>query len=77
VIFIKVDVDKCKAVARAQKISAMPTFKFFKHNTVYHMFSGASAQMIEKAIQTYVPAEAEPNPNVKSSGGGGSGCVVM
>jgi thioredoxin 1 len=79
VIFIKVDVDKCKAVAQAQNISAMPTFKFFKHNTLYHMLRGASAQMIEKAIQTYAPAEAEPNPNVESSdgGGGGSGCVVV
>lgn len=61
VVFIKVDVDSCKAVARSQKISAMPTFKFFKRGILFHRFCGASVQAIEQGIQTYSPADAEPN----------------
>lgn len=72
VIFIKVDVDKCKDVARAQSISAMPTFKFFKNGTLYYMFRGASAKQLEDGIKTYSAADTEPNLNAESTG-----CVLL
>jgi thioredoxin len=75
VIFIKVDVDKCKDVARAQGISAMPTFKFFKNETLYHMFRGASVKQLEDAIKTYSAANAEPNPNANAEST--TGCVLL
>ena len=72
VIFIKVDVDKCKDVARAHSISAMPTFKFFKHGKLYYQFRGASVKQLEDGIATYSADNAEPNPNADSMG-----CVVL
>mmetsp|Transcript_16210 Transcript_16210/g.21500 ORF Transcript_16210/g.21500 Transcript_16210/m.21500 type:complete len:128 (-) Transcript_16210:150-533(-) len=75
VIFLKVDVDKCRDIASAQKVSAMPTFKFFKNGTVYDVFSGASVAKLEQFIQKYSAAEAEPNPDAGQSSGGG-GCIL-
>jgi thioredoxin 1 len=74
VIFIKVDVDRCRDVARAQNISAMPTFKFFKHGKRYHTFQGASIRKLEDAIAKYSAANAEPNPEPESSP---SQCVLL
>jgi thioredoxin len=74
VIFIKVDVDKCKDVARAQSISAMPTFKFFKNQSLFHMFQGASVKLLEDGIKTYSAADAEPNPNAEKES---TGCVLL
>lgn len=75
-IFLKVDVDKCKAVARAQGISAMPTFQFYKHGTKYFGFRGASVAKLEASIKTYSAADAEINPNPEDEGSM-VGCVVL
>lgn len=75
-IFVKVDVDNCKAVARAQGISAMPTFQFYKRGEKYFGFRGASVAKLEDSIKTYSLAEAEPNPNPEDEGSM-VGCVVL
>jgi thioredoxin-like negative regulator of GroEL len=75
-VLIKVDVDKCRDVAKAEQISAMPTFKFYKHGTLYHQFRGASAQQLEDGIKAYSQADAEPNPDADNSGGSSS-CVLL
>eukprot|EP00591_Stephanopyxis_turris_P011105 CAMPEP_0195516652 /NCGR_PEP_ID=MMETSP0794_2-20130614/8197_1 /TAXON_ID=515487 /ORGANISM="Stephanopyxis turris, Strain CCMP 815" /LENGTH=125 /DNA_ID=CAMNT_0040645299 /DNA_START=63 /DNA_END=440 /DNA_ORIENTATION=+ len=73
-IFLKVDVDKCRDLSTAHNISAMPTFKFFKGGELYHSFQGASVANIKAAIKTYSPSDATPNPNPEAGGGG---CVVL
>lgn len=75
VVFCKVDVDQCRDVAKAQRISAMPTFKFFKRGTLYHSFRGASVQQLEEGIQTYSQTDAEPNPLAADDEGGG--CILL
>mmetsp|Transcript_1540 Transcript_1540/g.2174 ORF Transcript_1540/g.2174 Transcript_1540/m.2174 type:complete len:130 (-) Transcript_1540:125-514(-) len=76
VIFLKVDVDKCRSVASAEQIRAMPTFKFYKKQQLYHQFMGASVAKLEQSIQTYSQPDAEPNPNAESEGSS-MGCVLL
>jgi thioredoxin 1 len=70
-IFIKVDVDKCRDIAKAQNISAMPTFKFFKHGNRYHTFCGGSVKKLEDAIAKFSSPDAEPNPEPETPPSGG------
>ena len=63
VVFLKVDVDKCPAIARKYKISAMPTFKFFKHSTLYNTIVGGNTSKITSCIKLYSPDDAEPSSN--------------
>uniref|UniRef100_A0A7S2I186 Thioredoxin domain-containing protein n=1 Tax=Helicotheca tamesis TaxID=374047 RepID=A0A7S2I186_9STRA len=74
VIFLKVDVDNCTALAQEQKVSALPTFKFYKNGTVYYTFNGAIVSGLESGIKKYSASDAEPHFNadgVKPS------CVVL
>jgi thioredoxin len=75
VVFIKVDVDKCRAVAREQGISAMPTFKFYKRGQLFHAFRGASVSKLEEGIATYSKDDAQPNPDAEAAVG--SVCVLL
>lgn len=43
VTFCKVDVDKAQEIARAYRISAMPTFVFIKGERKVHEVKGANA----------------------------------
>ncbi|TNY23616.1 thioredoxin-like protein, partial [Rhodotorula diobovata] len=44
VTFAKVDVDKAQEIARAYKVTAMPTFAFVKGERKVHEVRGANAQ---------------------------------
>jgi len=53
VLFIKVDVDEVSEVAEACKISAMPTFAFYKNGKEEHRFEGASELKLAENIKKY------------------------
>ena len=76
VIFIKVDVDKCKSVARAQGISAMPTFQFYRGGQKFFGFRGASVGKLESCIQKYSAADAVPSDEMEDEGSMMS-CTVL
>jgi len=50
VIFLKVDVDECEDVAMQYKVSAMPTFMFFKNGEKLSDFAGANLQKLKDTI---------------------------
>ena len=76
VVFIKVDVDKCKAVARAQGISAMPTFQYYRGGQKFFGFRGASVGKLESSIQKYSGADAVPSEEMEDEGSM-MGCTVL
>ena len=76
VIFIKVDVDKCKSVARAQGISAMPTFQFYRGGQKFFGFRGASVGKLESSIEKYSAADAVPSDEMEDEGSMMS-CTVL
>ena len=55
---IKIDVDECEEVSESCEIECMPTFKFYKNNSIEPVdtFSGADADglinQIEKVLNT-------------------------
>merc|ERR1719197_334606 len=49
-IFVKIDVDEASELAEECKISAMPTFQFYKGGAKVHEFSGASEAMIRDGV---------------------------
>lgn len=49
--FIKVDVDKLKAVAQQFKVTSMPTFVFLLNGSEVTRFSGASTDQLENTIK--------------------------
>jgi len=50
VVFLKVDVDECEDVAMQYKVSAMPTFMFFKNGDKLEDFAGANLQKLKDTI---------------------------
>jgi len=50
VVFLKVDVDECEEVAMQYKVSAMPTFMFFKNGEKLEDFAGANIQKLKDTI---------------------------
>lgn len=50
VVFVKVDVDAAAEIAQQQRVSAMPTFKFFSKGTLLEEMQGANAQGLEALI---------------------------
>ena len=76
VIFLKVDVDKCKPVARAQGISAMPTFQFYRGGQKFFGFRGASVGKLESSIQKYSAADAVPSDEFEDEGSM-MGCTLL
>jgi thioredoxin 1 len=51
--FVKVDVDECKAVARACNVSSMPTFQVYAHGKLVDQTVGFSAANIEAMLQKH------------------------
>ena len=50
---IKIDVDVCEAISEYCEISCMPTFKFYKNNSIEpaHSFSGADTSELINTIK--------------------------
>lgn len=59
--FYKVDVDKNRATAQREKIRCMPTFKFYKNGTLFHVIQGADIRSITQAVVTYKQDDAVVN----------------
>ncbi|XP_004345172.2 thioredoxin [Capsaspora owczarzaki ATCC 30864] len=53
-VFLKVDVDKCKSVAQACGIRAMPTFQFFKNGAKIDDMTGADPAGLERKVQAHI-----------------------
>eukprot|EP00178_Gracilaria_changii_P023616 TRINITY_DN71428_c0_g1_i1.p1 TRINITY_DN71428_c0_g1~~TRINITY_DN71428_c0_g1_i1.p1 ORF type:complete len:105 (+),score=24.61 TRINITY_DN71428_c0_g1_i1:43-357(+) len=53
VTFLKVDVDEAEDIAQQEKISAMPTFKFYKSGSQVAEVIGASSEKVENAIKEH------------------------
>lgn len=51
--FLKVDVDKLEATAQANRISAMPTFVFFKNSAEIERIRGADKNQLEDKVKRY------------------------
>ncbi|XP_065841460.1 thioredoxin-like protein 1 [Oscarella lobularis] len=58
-VFLKVDVDECRAVAEQYGIRAMPTFLFFKNLVKIDQLQGANAGKLEEMIKKYIGDEEE------------------
>ncbi|TKA54964.1 hypothetical protein B0A53_02437 [Rhodotorula sp. CCFEE 5036] len=56
--FLKVDVDKAQDVARAYKVTAMPTFAYVKNERKVHEVKGANAGAIEAGVKQFMGASA-------------------
>ncbi|GAA5989226.1 hypothetical protein JCM10908_001214 [Rhodotorula pacifica] len=52
--FLKVDVDKAQDVARAYRVSAMPTFAYVKNERKVHEVKGANASAIEAGVKQFI-----------------------
>ena len=51
--FLKVDVDKCDTVAQANRVSAMPTFVFFKNSREIERIRGADKNALEEKVRLH------------------------
>lgn len=49
-LFIKVNADQYVEVAQKEKISALPTFKFFKNGKTLFVMAGAGAEKLESVV---------------------------
>jgi len=56
-VFLKVDVDECQETAAANKITAMPTFVFFRNKTKIDQMSGADTNALEEKIKQHIGEE--------------------
>jgi len=83
VAFYKVDVDKNRATASAERVRAMPTFKFYKvkagqdKRELFHVIKGARADVLEQAIQLYKSPDATPNLEAIEADEKGSFCCIL
>ncbi|BGP37914.1 mitochondrial thioredoxin [Rhodotorula kratochvilovae] len=76
VTFCKVDVDKAQEIARAYRVSAMPTFVFVKGERKVHEVRGANAQALEAGIKQFSADEAGASGTFPGSGQTLSGTPV-
>nr|BAN20116.1 thioredoxin, putative [Riptortus pedestris] len=53
VVFLKVDVDECEAIAAQYEISVMPTFVFIKNKVKVESFSGGNEEKLKEFIQKH------------------------
>eukprot|EP01132_Coremiostelium_polycephalum_P004327 gene4327-5417_t len=52
VVFLKVDVDKCRNTSSKYGISSMPTFHFYKEGKLVKNFSGADPKLLKSTIES-------------------------
>lgn len=52
--FLKVDVDECQETAAANKVSAMPTFIFFRNKTKIDQMQGADTNSLEEKVKQHI-----------------------
>ncbi|KAF5678020.1 37S ribosomal Rsm22 [Fusarium circinatum] len=64
VAFAKVNVDNQSGIARAQGVSAMPTFKIFHNGTCIETIKGANPPALTAAINNAVKLGGPPTGNV-------------
>lgn len=65
-VFLKVDVDECQETAAANKITAMPTFVFFRNKTKIDQMSGADTNALEEKVKQHIgEGEEEEDSGVK------------
>jgi thioredoxin 1 len=70
VLFLKCDVDKCSDTARDFRVSAMPTFVFFKGNVELERIRGADKVQLENKVKQYSASVASANnPDAPASDG--------
>jgi len=56
VVFARINVGKCSNIAKAFKVTALPTFKFIKLNTQYKTVIGANLPAIKGGIKRFSTA---------------------
>lgn len=56
-VFLKVDVDECQETAAANKVTAMPTFVFFRNKTKIDQMSGADTNALEEKVKQHIGEE--------------------
>ncbi len=61
-VFVKVDVDKAEEVAALLKVQAMPTFLFFRGNTLVGSFAGADTARLIGDVKRLLDATPTPTP---------------
>lgn len=63
VLVLKIDVDDCDEVASQCKIDCMPTFKFYKNNSIepVHSFSGADQNELINTIELLLKTHNQDN----------------
>ncbi|KAG2221370.1 hypothetical protein INT45_012416 [Circinella minor] len=67
--FAKVDVDRLRDVASSCKVTAMPTFQFFKSGQKVAELKGASAGQIEQLVKQHQGETASGSDGVSSNSG--------
>lgn len=68
VAFAKVDVDSQSAIARAQSVSAMPTFKIFHAGQCVDTIQGANPSALAEAVTRAVKLADKPGGAYKTPG---------
>ncbi|CAG8474284.1 3551_t:CDS:2 [Paraglomus occultum] len=68
VTFLKVDVDASKDIATAEKISAMPTFKFYKDGQEIAKIVGADYHQLETLTRQHAGTPEESGSSVLTFG---------
>jgi thioredoxin len=58
VLFLKVDVDKCDQAAQGNRITAMPTFVFFKNSREIERIRGGNKQELEDKVRQHAAASS-------------------
>jgi len=53
VVFLKVDVDECEDIAEEHKVTAMPTFVFWKDGKQVTVLTGANVEKLKDLVNTH------------------------
>ena len=72
VVFLKVDVEKCEQTAAANRISAMPTFVYFKNSQELERIKGADKAQLEDKIKRHAGSGDDGAGAVAGGGSGGN-----